>query len=88
MDVPLDHDSDFTANMYFEHGNHIGFVHNLTNWDPSAQLEPVECDALEHFLQLPLMRLGYLYSLIFCLLLSISVYVIFFCVPLLISVYY
>ena len=89
--------SNFTLKMYMECDNETGFIHSVTQWDPPAQLEPMERDTLKHFLQLPLLRLFfYLYQYLFtfkisCLPLSISVYLLSifvnFNLPLSISVY-
>ena len=54
-DVPKD--SDFTLVMYSEDGKEIGFVHSVTQQDPSALLNNEEHAALEKFLQLSVLRL-------------------------------
>ena len=54
-DVPKD--PDFTLVIYNEDGKEIEFVHNVTQWDPSALLNHEECAALEKVLQLSVLRL-------------------------------
>ena len=50
----------FTLKMYKERDNEIGFVHSVTQCNPTKQLEPVKRDTLEHFLQLPMLRFIFL----------------------------
>ena len=52
-DIPKD--PDFTLVMYNEDGKEIGFVHNVTQWDPSALLNHEKCITLYKFLQLPVL---------------------------------
>ena len=59
-DVPRD--SNFTVQMYWEDDKDIGFVHNVNYWDATAQLSPLEREALQRFLQLPVMRYFYMYN--------------------------
>ena len=58
-DIPKD--LDFTLVMYSEDGKEIGFVHNVTQWNPSALLNNEERAVVEKFLQLSVLRLTFIF---------------------------
>ena len=57
LDTGVPKDPDITLVMCSEDGKEIGFVHNITKWDPSTLLNNKERGALEKFLQLSVLRL-------------------------------
>jgi len=50
--------------MYWEDDKDIGFVHYVNYWDPTTQFSPQEREALQHFLQLLVMRYFYMFNFI------------------------
>jgi len=56
LNADVSKDPDFTLVMYSEDDKEIGFIHNVTQWDPSALLNNEDCATLEKFLKLSVLR--------------------------------